>query len=153
MKHHTSLAITCALIAIALISCASTDKTQPQSEKAVSEDTSPAEDKFITRMAGIDSIEIRMLESMPMQVKVIVGGYLSDGCTRIDRITQELEGNDFCITISTKRPAGVNCPQVIVPFQETIPLDVMGLLAGTYTVTVNRVSDTFMLQADNIVPE
>ncbi len=153
MKQHTSLAITCALIVIALISCASTDKTQLRSDKLVPEDTSQAEDKFITRMAGIDSIEIRMLESMPVQVKVIVGGYLSDGCTRIDRITQERAGNDFRIAISTKRPAGVNCPQVIVPFQETIPLDVLGLLAGTYTVTVNRVSDTFTLQTDNIVPE
>ena len=88
MKQHTSLAITCALIVIALISCASTDKTQLRSDKLVPEDTSQAEDKFITRMAGIDSIEIRMLESMPVQVKVIVGGYLSDGCTRIDRITR-----------------------------------------------------------------
>jgi inhibitor of cysteine peptidase len=105
---------------------------------------------FLTRQAGIEEVEIQMLESMPVQVNVLVKGYLSDGCTKLDRITREREGNDFLITITTKRPADLNCPQVIVPFQETIPLNVNGLRAGTYTVTVNRMIETFTLDADNV---
>jgi inhibitor of cysteine peptidase len=41
------------------------------------------------------------------------------------------------------------CTQALVPFEETIPLDVEGLLAGEYTVNVNGVMATFTLDVDN----
>ena len=40
----------------------------------------------------------------------------------------------------------------LVPYEETISLDVYGLLAGTYTVDVNSVRDTFTLDVDNKPP-
>jgi len=39
---------------------------------------------------------------------------------------------------------------MLVPFKTTIPLDVLDLEAGTYTVTVDQVSDRFELAADNV---
>ena len=39
---------------------------------------------------------------------------------------------------------------MIAPFEETIPLEVYGLSAGTYTVDVNGVQGSFVLEIDNI---
>jgi hypothetical protein len=37
----------------------------------------------------------------------------------------------------------------IVPFEETVSLDVEGLPAGEYTVEVGELSQTFTLEQDN----
>jgi inhibitor of cysteine peptidase len=52
------------------------------------------------------------------------------------------------ITIKTYRSPGF-CIQVLAPFEETIPLEVYGLLANTYTVDVNGVQGTFDIEVDN----
>jgi inhibitor of cysteine peptidase len=100
----------------------------------------------------VESVEIRILESMPVQVQVVATGYLADACTKMGEITQSRDGNTFNITIPTTRPADAACAEVITPFEEIIPLDVAGLTAGTYTVNVNGVTDTFELTADNVAP-
>jgi inhibitor of cysteine peptidase len=152
MRNLILFIVVLALMVISLMACASTCRQKTLSDMPAPEETPPTGETggFIIRQAGIEGIEIQLLEPMPVQVNVLVRGYLSDGCTRLDQITQEREGSDFSITITTKRPAELNCTQVIVPFQETIPLDVRGLTAGTYTVTVNRMSEAFTLDADNL---
>jgi hypothetical protein len=107
----------------------------------------------ITRgSAIIDSISILTLESFPVQVRVIAKGNLPDGCTQIDEITQERQDSTFRVTISTSRPAAAACTQALVPFEESVNLDVRGLKAGTYTVSVNGVNDSFTLAVDNESP-
>jgi inhibitor of cysteine peptidase len=100
-------------------------------------------------MASVEDIEIVMLESFPVQVRVFAKGYLADSCTKMGAIKQERQGNSFKVTITTMRPTNLACADVISPFEETIPLDVAGLKAGTYTVDVNGVTDTFTLSVDN----
>jgi inhibitor of cysteine peptidase len=99
--------------------------------------------------ANVESIEIITLESFPVQIQVIAEGYLPDGCTEVDKVTIEREGNTFTVNISTKRPKDAICTQEIVPFNETTPLDVQGLKAGNYTVNVNGVTESFELSVDN----
>jgi CubicO group peptidase (beta-lactamase class C family) len=104
-------------------------------------------DPFIRRQAGIQSLEIRVSSETPPKVQAMIEGYFSDGCTTLESITQKRTGDRFEIFIRTRRPAGVNCIQVIVPFREVIPLMVSGLKAGIYTVTVNdRLKETFTLK-------
>jgi inhibitor of cysteine peptidase len=138
-------------LSTSLCACASKNKPKSQSDLTILADTSASRttSAFILRQASLEDIEIQPSESLPLQIHVVVKGYLSDGCTKIDRITQERTDNDFSITITTIRPADLNCIQVIVPFEETIPLDVTDLNAGVYTVTVNNMSDTFTLEAEN----
>ncbi len=107
--------------------------------------------KFIYGNATVESIEIMVLESFPVQIKVNARGYLLDGCTRIGEITKEKKDNTFFVNIKTARPADTFCTQSLVPFQEVIPLDVYGLKAGIYTVNVNGVNSTFELVTDNII--
>lgn len=93
----------------------------------------------------VDSVDVVITRSQPVQVNVEVRGNLPDSCTKRAGVTQDRTGNAFVITITTTRPAGAMCMQVLTPFQESIPLDVTGLKAGPYTVTVNGTGTTFEL--------
>ena len=108
-------------------------------------------DEFIYGNATVESIEVVVLESFPVQINVNASGYLPDSCTKIHTITKEKQGNIFLVAIKTVRPADAVCAQVIVPFQEVISLDVYGLKAGIYNVNVNGVKGTFELTTDNII--
>lgn len=102
--------------------------------------------------AVVETIDILILESFPIQVNVIARGYLPDGCTEIDEIHQERADEAFQITITTVRPADAMCTEAIVPFEESISLDVYGLPAGSYSVDANGVTGAFELSMDNILP-
>ena len=103
----------------------------------------------ITGLAPVDEIDILILEIFPVQINVIASGNLPDPCTEISEVIKEREGDTFFITIKTYRSPGF-CIQVLAPFEETIPLEVYGLPAGTYTVDVNGVLGTFDLEVGNI---
>jgi inhibitor of cysteine peptidase len=111
------------------------------------------EEEFIYGTANVENIDIMILESFPVQVRVSASGDLPDGCTEIDEIQTEKTGNTFEVSISTKKPRDAICTQALVPFTETFPLEVRGLEAGTYTVDVNGVTGTFELETDNIIEE
>ena len=100
-------------------------------------------------LATVEKIDILTLESFPVQIFVIASGYLPNPCTEIGPIIQTREGNTFFVTIKTYSSQDT-CIQVIAPFEETIPLEVYGLSAGTYTVDVNGVRGSFVLEIDNI---
>lgn len=109
----------------------------------------PDETEIISGKATVESIQINIMESFPVQVSVTVKGTLNDGCTSIDQITTVREGSTYRTTITTSRPVEALCTEALVPFEETFPLEVAGLKAGTYTVVVNDVRDTFNLAVDN----
>lgn len=118
-------------------------------------DLPPTSEPVEDGLAPVEEIQLQIMESFPIQVAVLVEGYLPDGCTEIDGINQTFneETNTFFVEITTVRPADAVCTQAIVPFEERISLDVRGLPAGTYTVDVNGVTDTFTFDVDNELPE
>lgn len=132
IRRYKSLVALIALLAFSIVACS------PGVESA---------------KASVESIEILILESFPVQIHVVARGHLPDDCTEIAEITQERQGNTFSVTITTARPANVACAEKVVSFEEVIPLDVVGLPAGTYTVDVNGVRDSFELTVDNVAPE
>jgi hypothetical protein len=101
----------------------------------------------------VDSIQILMQESFPVQVNVRVRGELPDGCTVVDEVITQQTGTTFQSVIGTIRPGYAVCTMATVPFEEVVPLDVVGLDAGTYTVTVNGISGSFTLDVDNRIEE
>jgi len=103
-------------------------------------------------LANVESIEILILESFPVQIRVVARGNHPDGCTSIVDTDVTQEGNTFLVAITTFRPPDQVCTQALVPFEETIALDVLGLPAGAYTVDVNGVTGTFELTQDNVLP-
>ena len=121
---------------------------------APAEATLSPEDSQPTRgQAIVQSIDVLIMESFPVQVSVTASGSLPDGCTQIDEVISQRTDNAFRVAITTLRQPSAICTQALVPFEESVPLDVAGLPAGTYEVTVNGVSDSFTLDVDNILPE
>ncbi|MDP3735140.1 MAG: hypothetical protein Q8R39_01790 [bacterium] len=103
--------------------------------------------------AYIESLELKVLESFPVQVHARVTGSLSDACTRVASVNQSRAGKTFMLDVRTMRPAGAFCAQVLTPFEETAVLDVFALPAGTYTVRAGEKSATFRLDVDNILED
>ncbi len=103
--------------------------------------------------ARVDSIQILTQESFPVQVDVRVRGELPDGCTMVDEVITQQTGTTFQSVVGTIRPGDAVCTAAVVPFEEVVPLDVLGLDAGTYTVTVNGISGSFTLDVDNRLEE
>jgi hypothetical protein len=105
----------------------------------------PPEPEMMIRLAGVERIEPVILESYPAQVRVLVHGWLPDGCTSLHGFDQKIEGRVIKMRILTKRPSGVMCTQAIKRFQETYPVETEGLARGTYTLDVNGQQKTFEL--------
>jgi inhibitor of cysteine peptidase len=93
----------------------------------------------------VENIEVRILETYPVQIHVELSGYLPDGCTTIRATEVENAGTTFRIRMTTGRPANAMCTMAITPFQEVVPLDVIGLPAGVYQVAVNDLWAEFTL--------
>ena len=111
----------------------------------------------ITKPAAVESIEVRVLESFPVQANVVIRGYLRNGCESLETQTPKLfhvsEDDVFRIQLNVYATAAdnVSCLAVITPFEQTLRLDVMGLKAGIYTVEVNGLVSLFELSKDNII--
>lgn len=97
----------------------------------------------------VDSVEVHILESQPLQVTFTVKGNLPDPCTKLDEVSTTREGNTIKVRITTSRPADAMCAQVLTPFEETYPIDAHGLKKGTYTLDVEGVTTTFEMLQDN----
>ena len=104
----------------------------------------------VTGMANVESVELLIMESFPVQVNAVVRGTLPDGCTMLDGPSVTRDGNTFVISLSTTREADAVCTQALVPFESVISLDVVDLVAGVYTVDANGVTGTFELAVDNV---
>jgi inhibitor of cysteine peptidase len=105
----------------------------------------PEEGDIIQGDAQVDSIEIIVLESSPVQAEVTVRGNLPDGCTTLEPAAVARENNTFKVTLATRREAAAICTQALVPFEQTVLLDLAGLSAGAYVVEASGVSDTFSI--------
>jgi inhibitor of cysteine peptidase len=135
---------------VVLLALAACNVAAPDADRAVPRDRS-----VTTGKAPVQSIEILIMESFPVQVAVLARGELPDACTEIDEISQtvDLEKDTLWVEITTVRTTDEVCIQVLAPFEERIPLEVYGLPAGTYTVDVDGVTGSFTLSVDNVPPE
>lgn len=100
--------------------------------------------------APVEAIDIVQDDRFPVRVSVIARGRFSKACTSVDQIRQERRGSTFLIAIDSVQYTGESCPENQAAFEETIPLDVIGLPAGIYVVDVNGLQGSFKLQRDNI---
>jgi inhibitor of cysteine peptidase len=125
-------------IFVALIALAACRHVPP----AAQAQTEPAP---LVRLAGVERIEPVILEIYPVQVRVVVHGWLSDGCTSLHGFDQKTEGTVISMHVLTTRPRDAICTQAIKRFQETYPVNTEGLASGTYTLDVNGKSKQITL--------
>ncbi|MDX1435668.1 MAG: NBR1-Ig-like domain-containing protein [Anaerolineales bacterium] len=100
-------------------------------------------------LARVREVEIRILESYPAQVEVVAKGYLPNSCLVLGDVVKERQASTFQVVLFTKAEEGRDCTQAVFPFERVIPLDVLGLEAGRYTVDVNGIEGQFEFLADN----
>lgn len=101
--------------------------------------------------SAIQTAEIIKTTTSPVSVYLRVSG--SWWACRVDgpeRIHQRLENMRFDVGISIVYADGdFSCPAIMSSFRMTIPLEVYGLSAGTYTYNVNGITGSFTLDSDN----
>lgn len=136
-------------VLVGLAAC-NQNSAEPTTSAEPQTTATPAAD--ILGQAPVDSIEVLLLESFPVQVNVIAKGNLPDGCTEIDQIEQTRQDNAFQVTITTRRPGDAACTEQLVPFEEVIPLEVENLPAGNYSINANGALGAFALTVDNGLP-
>jgi inhibitor of cysteine peptidase len=90
----------------------------------------------------VESVQVRIMESFPVQVSAVVKGHLRDGCETLAGTTQSRSGNTVTVTIATDREMGRACIQVLAPVEENVRLDGT-FSSGTYLVRVNGIEQTF----------
>jgi inhibitor of cysteine peptidase len=154
MKRNRMLIIILAMIVMIATACApaATPEPTPLPEPPELPGTGPG-DGETGQNAYVDEIDVLILESFPVQVNVVVRGMLPDGCTYLDEFDVVQDGNTFNITVWTIRDPDAICTMALVPFEETVSLDVEGLPAGEYTVVVQDQTETFTLDIDNVPQE
>jgi inhibitor of cysteine peptidase len=128
---------------------------QPVTSDNTPDATIPVNSDESQQRVYIDTIQTNIMESFPLQVSVTINGNLPDGCTSIinSKTNFDSNKNTFTIQIFTERPKDLMCTQALVPFTETIPLDVYGFPAGIYTVNAYQLSTTFKFDFDNKISE
>lgn len=91
----------------------------------------------------IDSVDLLVMESFPMQVSLIVKGSQPDGCEVPVTVEQQREGSTVTVEIYRDMPLALICAAVLVPYEATIPLE-GGFEPGSYTFHIND----FVLERD-----
>ena len=97
-------------------------------------------------LVHIDSVDVLILESSPLQVQLGVSGYTSNPCVELLTPAVSRKDNVFTVVLAQSQSLlgpDVACIAVTDPFEIFISLDVLGLAAGTYTVRVNGVTVEF----------
>lgn len=94
---------------------------------------------------------------VPHQFFVHVAGTFNSGCPQVGRVEQQRDGNEIKVFIYYKNsawlrnPELISCTAAMEPFEVTVPLDIYGLEAGEYSVSVNNHPvRTFVLENNNV---
>lgn len=104
------------------------------------------EEPLVVGIAVVQSVEIQILESSPIQVNAIARGQLPDaGCTTISSVNQVRDGNTIRVTLSTTTDPLALCAQAHTPFEQVIALDLSNLPPARYMVNVNGIEQSFVL--------
>ena len=86
----------------------------------------------------------------PIPVFVHISGNLPDPCSQVEYTEIKQDGANFIISLFATPDAGGpavdSCIKDLTPFKMSIPLSVVDLPAGTYSVTVNGTHAEFELQ-------
>lgn len=101
----------------------------------------------------VDQVEVEVGVGSPIPVRVIVYGNLPDPCSQVEHTEIKQDGSNFIITLSATPdvggPAVDGCIKDPFPFKMGIPLNVVDLPAGSYSVTVNGSRADFKLDTAN----
>jgi len=90
----------------------------------------------------VDTVDVRVAESFPVQVYAHVTGFIGDGCAELLPTSQSREGTTVTLEIRRRRAVGVFCTQIAKLYDESTRLT-GEFPAGRYELRVNGKSYPF----------
>jgi inhibitor of cysteine peptidase len=96
--------------------------------------------------APVQSIQVLVMESYPVQVAAVLRVMLSATCDKVGETPVEYADRTFRITVVAVSPLDHGCAPAIEPVEVRVPLDTRGLAPGDYTVRAGDVSAVFTLK-------
>jgi hypothetical protein len=103
-------------------------------------------ENLVIRPAPIHEVDIRFAESFPVQVFVYIKGGLSDGCTTFKEVNTTRKDTIIEIKVSVQRLQDRECTTIYGYFEQNVALGSDFVSGKTYTVKVNDVTKTFVMQ-------
>jgi hypothetical protein len=96
------------------------------------------------RPITVANVTVEVGFGSPIPVDAVVSGEWPDLCAQLSQIGQRFEGKTFEMTLLAT-PADAACPPDVLglPFRMAIPINVVELPAGEYTVRANGATTTF----------
>ena len=93
----------------------------------------------------VDQVEVEVGVGSPILVEIVASGTWPDLCAQIASVETNI--NEFNIDITVLASSVENChpDNLGLPFRFAIPLNIVEMEAGTYTITVNGTSNTLDL--------
>jgi hypothetical protein len=101
-------------------------------------------EEAVTRPIQITDVQVQIGVGSPIPVEAVASGSWPDLCAQLASVSQRVSGNRFEISLSAS-PADPACPPDLtgLPFRLSIPLNMVQMPNGTYTVAVNGVETSF----------
>lgn len=124
------------LVAMLIGACAPTAAQTPPPAKPT------PETEFVIEPIQIDQVDVRIMESFPVQVAAHITGVVGDGCSSLHGVTQAREDNTITLTIERRRELAEACTMIAQLYDETIRLE-GEFPTGDYTLIVNGVEKHF----------
>lgn len=105
-------------------------------------------------LVQIDSVEPVVVENEAgREVTLAIAGNKSVPCVELEEVAVSRKDDTFTVLVAeTVLGPEESCVAVLDPFEISVPLDLTGLDAGTYQVTVNGVESEFVLTQDEPAP-
>ena len=91
-------------------------------------------------LVWVDGVQAEVTDSG--QLAVTVQANYPDSCSTLGEVETMVEGNTVTVTMYAQRPPGLTCAQTLIPFEETVVLDIGDVAPGEYTITVNEAAMT-----------
>ena len=148
-----SLALVLALNACSPFLIANTASDPPipiiESQPAATESQSASVDAPTSgyQPVAIDNVEVEVGVGSPIPVFIHASGTLPDTCAQVEYMDQKQEGSSFIIKLGTVPSEAEGCIADALPFQMSIPLNMIDSPAGSYTVEVNGTHADFKMDS------
>lgn len=104
----------------------------------------PTAEEAANRPIQITDAQVQIGVGSPIPVEVVASGSMPDLCAQVAQVEQQVSGTRIEIEILAN-PADPNCPPdpVGIPFRIAVPLNMVQMPLGAYTVVVNGVETSF----------
>lgn len=102
---------------------------------------------------NVVDVYVEVGQGSPIPVFVDIGADLPDRCAQVEFVEVIQDGTTFNVYVGTLPSTDESCMVDTVPFRMKVPLNVVGLPAGSYSVHVNDISADFQLDIDSSAGE